>query len=192
MSNKEQEEKDEMRKNEDGPEEGEAVVKEDEQRAEDKLSYEDLQERCSQLEVKNEEMKDKYLRLFAEFDNYKKRAAKERMEMIKLAGEDIVKDLLPVIDDFERALKQVGDSKDMQSVKEGMQLIYHKLLRNLESKGVKQMNALEQDFNADYHEAVTEIPAPSDKLKGKVIDELEKGYYLNDRIIRYAKVVVGK
>lgn len=144
------------------------------------------------LQAKLDEQKDKYVRLYADFDNYKKRIARERQEQIKEAGKDIVLNLLPVLDDFERAVKAAETSEDVQSVKEGMELIHHKLLRNLEQKGLKPMNSMGATFDVDLHEAITEIPAPSDDMKGKVVDVVEKGYTLNDKIIRYAKVVVGK
>ena len=143
-------------------------------------------------QAKLDEMKDKYLRLYADFDNYKKRMAKERLELTKEAGKDILVNLLPTLDDFERALKAAETATDVTSVKEGMELIHGKLLRSLEQKGLKAMNAKEQAFDADFHEAITEIPAPTDELKGKVVDVVEQGYFLNDKIIRYAKVVVGK
>lgn len=144
------------------------------------------------LQTKLDEMKDKYLRMYADFDNYKKRMAKERLELIKEAGKDVVLNLLPTLDDFERALKAAETATDVTSVKEGMELIHGKLLRSLEQKGLKAMDAKEQPFDADVHEAITEIPAPTEELKGKVVDVVEQGYYLNDKIIRYAKVVVGK
>jgi molecular chaperone GrpE len=137
-------------------------------------------------------MKDKYLRLFADFDNYKKRTAKEKLELIDAAGKDFFALMLPVVDDFERSLKAINNTEANNAIKEGIELVYHKLLKTLESKGVKAMESNGTEFNADLHEAITEIPAPSEEMKGKVIDTVEKGYYLNDKILRYAKVVVGK
>ena len=151
-----------------------------------------LNEQVEYLEEKNEELRDKYLRLFADFDNYKKRVAKERLELTREAGKDIIINLLPVLDDFERAVKNLDGSDNIEVVKEGLQLIFHKLKTNLEQKGLKEMESLGKEFDADFHEAVTEIPAPTDNDKGKVMDEIEKGYYLNEKLIRYAKVVVGK
>lgn len=139
-----------------------------------------------------DEYKDKHLRLYADFDNFKKRNAKERLDMILTAGKEVIKELLPVIDDFERALKSMDQSSDITAVKEGMGLIYQKLLKNLETKGLKPIEAIGKDFDVELHEAITEIPAPTPDLAGKVIDEVEKGYYLNDKIIRFSKVVVGK
>lgn len=154
-----------------------------------------LEEAVSELEkvhAELEEMKDKYVRLFAEFDNFKRRSARERLEYMKTAGQDILRDLLPVLDDIERAEKSVASATDVEAVKQGFQLIKEKLVKNLASKGLKAMESVGMPFNADLHEAVSEIPAPSEDLKGKVIDEIEKGYLLNEKIIRYAKVVVGK
>lgn len=139
-----------------------------------------------------EEQKDKYLRLFAEFDNFKKRNAKERLELIQTAGKDVITSLLPVLDDFERALKATENMTEISAAREGMTLIHNKLLTNLQQKGLKAINAIGQVFDVAEHEALTEIPSPTPEMQGKVIDEIEKGYYLNDKIIRFAKVVVGK
>jgi molecular chaperone GrpE len=138
-----------------------------------------------------QEQKDKYLRLVAEFDNFRKRNAKERLELIQTAGKEVITSLLDVLDDCDRAEKQLQKSDDNQ-VKEGVQLVFNKLRAVLQSKGLKQMESISTDFDVEKHEAITEIPAPSEKLKGKVLDEVQKGYYLNDKIIRFAKVVVGK
>lgn len=137
-------------------------------------------------------LKDKYLRQVAEFDNFRKRNAKERMELIQTAGKDVIVSLLEVLDDCERAEKQIKNSQDLDAIREGLQLVFHKLRNTLQSKGLKVMESSGKEFNPDMHEAITEIPAPSEEMKGKVIDEIEKGYYLNDKIIRFAKVVVGK
>ncbi|MBS1949025.1 MAG: nucleotide exchange factor GrpE [Bacteroidetes bacterium] len=136
--------------------------------------------------------KDKYLRLVAEFDNFKKRNAKERIELIQTAGRDVIYSLLDVLDDCDRAEKQIQNSNDIMQVKEGVQLVFNKLRAVLHSKGLKQMDSVHTDFDVEKHEAITGIPAPTDELKGKVLDEIQKGYYLNDKIIRFAKVVVGK
>lgn len=144
------------------------------------------------LQAKVDELKDKYVRLFADFDNYKKRVARERLELIKDASKDVILNLLPVLDDFERAVKAAETATEVEPVKEGMLLIHNKLLKNLEQKGLKPVSPMGEAFDVEYHEAITEIPAPTEELKGKVVDVVEKGYYLNDRIIRYAKVVVGK
>lgn len=149
-------------------------------------------DKLQQLENQLKESNDKYLRLVAEFDNFRKRNAKERIELIKSAGEDIIKSLLDVVDDSERAAKQLETSEDLALIKEGINLVFNKLKNTLHSKGLKAMESKEQDFDTELHEAITEIPAPTEDLKGKVIDEVQKGYYLNDKIIRHAKVVVGK
>ncbi len=146
----------------------------------------------NEWQAKHDELKDKYVRLFADFDNYKKRVARERLELIKDASKDVMLNLLPVLDDFERALKAAEKATEVEPVKEGMGLIHSKLLKNLEQKGLKAVEPKGEPFDVEYHEAITEIPAPTEDLKGKVVDVVEKGYYLNDRIIRYAKVVVGK
>ena len=148
----------------------------------------------SELEKMKTELdssKDKYLRLVAEFDNFRRRSAKERIETIQTAGKDVIKDLLDVLDDADRAQKQLDNSED-KLVKEGVTLVFNKLRNVLQSKGLKPMDSIGKDFDTDLHEAITEIPAPNEQLKGKVVDEVVKGYYLNDKIIRHAKVVVGK
>ena len=137
------------------------------------------------------EMKDKYLRLFAEFDNYKRRTSKERMDLLKTANQEMVVALLPVVDDFERARQAMQTAQDINSVKEGVDLIYNKLTSILQQKGLKPMDAVGSPFDPDLHEAITQIPAPDESMKGKVIDEVEKGYLLNDKVVRHAKVVIG-
>lgn len=152
-------------------------------------------EEVSALEKAQEEAaewKDKYLRLVAEFDNFRKRTAKERIELTQTAGKDIVVSLLDVLDDCDRAQKQLDSSSDVQAIREGVQLVFNKLRNTLQSKGLKQMESVGQPFDADLHEAITEIPAPAPDAAGKVIDQVQPGYYLNDKIIRFAKVVVGK
>jgi molecular chaperone GrpE len=150
------------------------------------------QDPVAKLKEELEEMRDKYLRLFAEFDNFKRRSAKERLDYMKTAGQDILRDLIPVLDDMERAEKSISSAADIEAVKEGFLLIKDKFNKNLAAKGLKPMESIGQAFDADFHEALTEIPAHSEEMKGKVIDEVEKGYLLNEKIIRYAKVVVGK
>ncbi|HWZ35549.1 MAG TPA: nucleotide exchange factor GrpE [Mucilaginibacter sp.] len=134
---------------------------------------------------------DKFLRLFAEFDNFRRRTVKEREEARKMEGKDVITELLPVLDDFERALKATENATEVAPVREGVILIQNKLKNALNQKGLQPMESIGQPFDADLHEAITNIPAPSDDLKGKVIDEMEKGYYLNDKVIRFAKVIVG-
>ncbi len=140
------------------------------------------------LERELAEMKDKFLRLQADFENVRKRHARERIELFQNAAGDMMKELLPVLDDFERALAVEND----QAVHEGMSLIYNKFKRTLDGKGLREMEVLHQNFDPEFHEAITNIPAPDDSLKGKVVDVIEKGYYINDHVLRYAKVVVGQ
>ncbi|MFC5408864.1 nucleotide exchange factor GrpE [Larkinella bovis] len=137
------------------------------------------------------DLKDKYLRLYADFENFRRRTAKEKIDLISTANEGLLVALLPVIDDFERALKSAETTSDVDALKEGVQLIFNKFSKVLETKGVKPMTSVGQVFNPDLHEAITQFPAPSDDLKGKVIDETEKGYFLNDKVIRFAKVILG-
>ena len=144
------------------------------------------------LQSELNEQKDKYIRLFAEFDNFKRRNAKERMELIQTAGKDVIFALLDVLDDCDRAEKQMQTSEDLQQIKEGIQLVFGKLRNTLQARGLKAMESIETDFDVEKHEAITEIPAPQPNLVDKVVDEVQKGYYLNDKIIRFAKVVVGK
>ena len=138
------------------------------------------------------ETKDKYLRLVAEFDNFRRRSAKERIELIQTAGKEVITDMLSVLDDCDRAQKQLDNGDDTSLDKEGILLVFNKLRNILQSKGVKAMDATGEVFNADLHEAIAEIPAASEDMKGKIVDEVVKGYYLNDKLIRHAKVVVGK
>ncbi len=138
------------------------------------------------------EEKDKYIRKVAEFENFKRRNAKERIELIQTAGKDVIVEMLEVLDDCDRAQKQLEVSDDAPNIKEGVLLVFNKLRSKMQARGVKAMETLNEDFNPDLHEAITEIPAPSEEMKGKIMDEVMKGYYLNDKIIRYAKVVVGK
>lgn len=171
-------------------EQAEAVQNEtievDEQVAENQTVEEKLQN-----EIKQE--KDKFLRLFAEFENYKRRTSKERLELFATASEDVMKTLLPILDDFERALSHIDEDKEAEALRKGVLLIYNKLVSTLEQKGLKAI-AVEKGeaFNADNHEAITQIPAPTDDLKGKIIDVIEKGYKLGDKVIRFPKVVIGQ
>lgn len=143
------------------------------------------------LQAEVNEAKDKYVRLYAEFDNFKRRTTKERIDLLQSAGKDIISELIPVIDDFERALKSMETATDIKAVKEGVNLVNNKFKNILQQKGLKEMQSKGEPFNADLHEAITSTPAPSADLKGKVVEELEKGYFLNDKVIRFAKVVVG-
>lgn len=142
------------------------------------------------LKEELKEANDKYLRLYAEFDNYRRRTTKERMELLQTAGKEVIISMLPVLDDFERAIKAMETATDVIPVKEGVALVQNKLKHILNAKGLKEMQTKGQPFDAEVHEAITNIPA-GDEQKGKVVDELEKGYFLNDKVIRFAKVVVG-
>lgn len=138
------------------------------------------------------ELNDKFLRLYSEFDNYRKRTNKEKIELIGSASAGVLKDLIPTLDDFERAIANNTESEDIDTLKEGFQLIYNKFKSTLEAKGLKAMESKGKTFDSELHEAIANIPAPDKKLVGKVIDDVEKGYLLNDKVIRYAKVVVGQ
>lgn len=144
------------------------------------------------LKDKLTDANDKYLRLSAEYDNYRKRTLKEKMELMKTAGESIILSLLPVIDDFDRAMAHMDEAKDVEAVLEGMKLIHNKFKDFLSQKGVQEIEAKEKEFDTDLHEAVTKIPAPTEEMKGKVIDCIEKGYTLQEKVIRFSKVVVGE
>lgn len=143
------------------------------------------------LKAEASDWQNKYLRLYAEFDNFKRRTSKERLELLQMAGKDVISDLLPVLDDFERAQKSVETATDIEAVAEGIKLVHHKLKNILAQKGLKEMKSVGAEFDADIHEGITNIPAPSEDMKGKVLDELEKGYYLHDKVIRFAKVIIG-
>ena len=169
--------------------EEEEVKKEDFNQTEDNQSEEPKE---TSPEDQINELNDKYLRLYSEFDNYRKRTSKERLELFKTAGQDILTDLLPVLDDFDRAMQNMDSSEESEAIQTGINLIYNKFKSVLENKGLKHFKSIETEFDPEVHEAITKIPAPSKKLKGKVVDEIEKGYMLNDKVIRFAKVVVGE
>lgn len=143
-------------------------------------------------EEKFAELNDRFIRLYAEFDNFRKRTNKERIDLINSASSDVIKDLLSVVDNFERAIQNNENAEDVQTIKEGFQLIYQQLKRVLENKGLQVMNSKGEAFDSELHEAIANVPAPTEEEKGKVIDDVEKGYYLNDKVIRFAKVVVGQ
>ncbi|MBQ4820368.1 nucleotide exchange factor GrpE [Aquimarina sp. MMG016] len=146
----------------------------------------------TQLKEELEKEKDKFLRLFAEFENYKKRTSKERIELFKTASQDVIQSMLPVLDDFDRGMKEIEKSEDKDLIK-GVELIHNKLKETLKSKGLSEVEVAAGDaFNADDHEAITQIPAPSEDLKGKIVDVIEKGYKLGDKVIRFPKVVTGQ
>jgi molecular chaperone GrpE len=161
-------------------------------KSKDKKDDKKLLERIDELEANLAELNDKYLRLFSEFDNYRKRTLKERLDLIKSASQDLIVELLPVVDDFERALKALETTHDTAKTAEGVNLIYNKYKNILIRKGLEQMDTKGHDFDTDFHEAITNVPAPSEDLKGKVIDEIEKGYLLNGKVIRFAKVIIGQ
>lgn len=169
----------------------EAAAEKPEVQAEAPLTSQEEVNPLSELQAKYDELNDKYLRLYSDFDNFRRRTAKERIDLLRSGGEDIFKLLIPVLDDFERAMKNMDTAQDVPSVKQGVELIYHKLNRELTNKGLKPMETIGQPFDPEFHEALTQIPAPSADMKNKVIDEMEKGYFLNDKVIRFAKVVVG-
>ena len=148
--------------------------------------------KLNELQEKYDGLNDKYLRLFSEFDNFRKRTIKEKIDLSKTASKQLIVSLLPVLDDFERAIKSLDESDDIQSFREGIMLIYNKFKKTLESQGLEKIEAHEHEFDTDHHEAITSIPAPSEDLIGKVVDVVENGYKLNGKVIRYAKVVVGK
>jgi len=137
------------------------------------------------------EMNDKYLRLSAEYDNYRKRTLKEKMDLTKMGGESVLLKILPVVDNLERALQSIRSTSDIDAVKQGIELIYTNFQDFLKQNGVQEIKCLNEEFNSDIHEALTKIPAPEPELKGKIVDVIEKGYYLHDRVIRFARVVVG-
>jgi molecular chaperone GrpE len=153
---------------------------------------ENPQETEPQDEQLVDEYKDKFVRLYAEFDNYRRRTNEEKLQLMATAGKDVISTMLPVLDNFERAIATNENLDDITAIKEGFQLIYNMLKANLEAKGLKPMESKGQDFDSDLHEAIANIPAPDAALKGKVMDDVEKGYYLNDKVLRFAKVVVGQ
>lgn len=151
-----------------------------------------LENQLVELQAQVEKEKKEYLFLAAEFDNYRKRTLKEKAEIIKNGGENVLKGILPIVDDFERGLKAAESDSDAKSVLEGMTLIYNKLVKYLESMGVKEMASTGEVFNSDIHEAIAQVPAPTEDMKGKVLDTVQKGYMLNDKVLRHAKVAVAQ
>ena len=150
------------------------------------------EERIAELEQELEKEKKEYLFLMAEFDNFRKRTMKEKIEIMKNGAEKAMSDILPVIDDFERALQAMGEQTDVKSLKEGVELIYNKFIKYLEANGVKAIDSNKAEFDTELHEAVANFPTPEEELKGKVIDTVQKGYKINDKVLRHAKVVVGQ
>ena len=158
----------------------------------DKAKVQELEKEIEQLKAEKAELNDRFLRLFSEFDNYKKRVSKEKLDLISTASEKVLVSLLPVIDDFERAIAANEKADNINSIKEGFNLIYNKLVQMMKRFDVEEIQAKGEEFNTDFHEAVTHFPAQNEEDKGKVIDVTEKGYKLKDKVIRYAKVVVGQ
>ncbi len=158
----------------------------------DHAELEKKNKELEEIRYKMSDINDKYLRLSAEFDNYRKRTLKEKTDLIKTAGGDVLADVLPVMDDFERALQSMENAENVDAVKDGVNLIFNKFKEFIKSKGIVEIEAINQEFDTDLHEALTKIPAPSEELKGKVVDVIQKGYKIEEKVIRYAKVVVGE
>lgn len=180
----------EKKSNQDKIEKETEINEQDSQNIEKDLESEST-EKVEDLGQKLIEMNDKYLRLYSDFENYRKRTSKEKLDMIKFASEDTIKDLLPIIDDFERAIEDIENQDVPETTKEGFRLIYSKLMNTLTQKGVKPINAKGELFDENIHEAITQIPAQCDEDKGRVIDEITKGYFMFDKVIRFSKVVVA-
>lgn len=145
----------------------------------------------TEYQSKINELNDKYLRLYSEFDNFRKRTLKEKIDLSRTASEDVIKELLPVLDDFDRAIAMMASTDNIEAIKEGEQLIHAKIKAIFTSKGLQEIKSIGESFNTDFHEAITSIPAPSDDLKNKVVDEVQKGYTLHDKVIRFSKVIIG-
>jgi len=195
ITKNEQEQKAEIQENE--TKEKETAAEKDKKTKKVKAKKEDkkqseLEEKVEGLEKELVEIKDKHIRLQAEFDNYRKRTMKEKMELIKAGGESVLVNILPVIDDFERALMAFSEMKDNDPLKVGIVLIYNKFKEFLKQNGISEIDAKEKDFDTDLHEAITKIPAPTEELKGKVVDVVQKGYLMNEKVIRFSKVVIGE
>lgn len=194
MSKKEQEQvkEEELQQEETQTEAQNAEVESQNAEEEQSAKEETLEDKIAALQAELEKSQKEYLFLMAEFDNYRKRTVKEKAELIKNGGEKAMLGLLPVIDDFERAIDAIDKSSDVEGLKEGVDLIYNKFMKYLESQQVKPMESTGTDFDADIYEAVTTFPAPDESMKGKVIDTVQKGYTINEKVLRHAKVVVGQ
>ncbi len=194
MSKKEQEQvkEEELQQEETQTEAQNAEVESQNAEEEQPAKEETPEDKIAALQAELEKSQKEYLFLMAEFDNYRKRTVKEKAELIKNGGEKAMLGLLPVIDDFERAIDAIDNSSDVESLKEGVDLIYNKFMKYLESQQVKPMESTGTDFDADIYEAVTTFPAPDESMKGKVIDTVQKGYTINEKVLRHAKVVVGQ
>lgn len=191
MSDKSQQIDDTLEQQSVSPETTDATVEQDNQTCEES-EVSDIQKELDETKAQLENEKKEYLFLRAEFDNYKKRTLKEKSEIIRNGAESAMRNILPVIDDMERAINAMANSNDVDAVKEGIDLIYTKFKKYLDQNGVKEIATNGEEFNTEYHEAITVIPAPEESQKGKIIDTVEKGYTLNDKVLRYAKVVVGQ
>ncbi len=198
MTKKNKKNKKEDIQNQEVTQERESIQDQEVEATEEQVEEENAEEqqepvdKVEELGVKLQEMNDKYLRLTAEFDNYRRRTLKEKMELTKTAGENILIKILPVMDNFERALQSIDKSDDVAALKEGVLLIYNNFKEFMKQNGVTEIDAVNQEFDTDLHEAVTKIPAPEEDMKGKVVDCIEKGYKLNDKVMRFSKVVVGE
>lgn len=189
----EQELKDDVSQEQGAEQQAESVVNEAEEKLEEEVIEGDAEsdDPLEKLRVEKAEMHNKYVRLFAEFDNYKKRTSREKVDLITTAGSKTIKKFLPIVDDFKRAIK-TNEQENESDHNEGFVMIYNKFLKTLEDMGVKQMECMGEKFDADFHEAMAEIDAPSEDKKGHILDIIEDGYMMGDKIIRYARVVVGK
>ena len=167
------------------------INEQEEQQQEEQQEVVEEKDPIAEMEEKLKEVNDKYLRLYSEFENFRKRTAKEKLDLIQNGNKNLLEKVIPTVDDFERAIDNNANVEDVNALKEGFELIYNKMVKTLESAGVKPMESTGKDFDVEYHEAITRIPAPDKKMKGKVVDTIEKGYFLNDSVLRFAKVVVG-
>lgn len=163
-----------------------------EKNSDENISAKQAEKSEDNWEDKFKDINDKYIRLYSEFDNFRKRSAKERLDLISSASGDLIKELLPILDDFERAIDANKNADDIEAVKEGIILVHTKINKTLANKGLKEIEAKGNDFDAELHEAIAKFPAADESQKGKIIDVVEKGYYLNDKILRFSKVVVGE
>ncbi|MBC5993602.1 nucleotide exchange factor GrpE [Pontibacter cellulosilyticus] len=192
MSEKDTKKAQENEELQDQPVNAEANGQEEEQNSEETNESTDTAQEEDTTAIQLAEMKDKFVRLMAEFENFRRRTTKERQDLLKTASQDVMVELLPVLDDMERARQSMEATKDVDAMLQGLELVFHKLKHVTQQKGLKAMQIhAGEDFDADMHEAVTQIPAPSEELKGKIVDVIEKGYTLNDKVIRFAKVIIG-
>lgn len=168
----------------------EEILKQEEEKIENE--QETLEKELAEIKAQQDELNDKYLRLNADFDNFRKRTLKEKMDLVKNGGADVLQGFLPSLDDIERSMKYINETDEIEALREGVNIIFNSLREFLRQRGIEEIEAINQPFNTNFHEAVSQIPAPNDELKGKVIDVIQKGYKLNDKILRIAKVVVAQ